>query len=368
MLMMKIHWAMDRNTDSVLGSKDVWGLLYFPTSPQAFSVYPKTLNCHTFAAVLLICHVGNVEVALFFEGLVGPIFTTPCMLPLRPLYIGTSVLNTLSYALLMSMIRLVHVLDNRLSGLTVTVFENNPSWWSSMRLLGCGDGGRTAVCGEGSWLSRVRFMTGCTCHTWACLGIITGSLVLLRRRIWFLTQATSCASGQQVGGPRIFKSKRGSSAKVASRGMSTGMQSSRYSPGRMTAGLFGLWIRKDWALRMLSWVVEMSSSYVTISDPFMTICFLVGLMAISLMHKKGIPARKSTSSSFTTRASSWKDNLPRLKKMWVSPSTDMGVLPSAWWAPWQAGLRGKPSLWAAVILIKLEVAPQSMVSLMALWS
>ena len=150
--------------------------------------------------------------------------------------------------------------------------------------------------------------------------------------------------------------------------MSTGMQSSRYSQGRMTAGLFGLLIRKDWALQMLGCVVEMSSPYVTISDPFMTICFLVGLMAISSMDKKGIPARKSTSSSFTTRASSWKDNLPRLTKMWVSPSTDMGVLPSAWWAPWQAGLRGKPSLWAAVILIKLEVAPQSMVSLMALWS
>ena len=181
-----------------------WGIPHELGWPQAFSVYPKTLNCHTFAAVLLICHVGNVEVALFFEGLVGPIFTTPCMLPLRPLYIGTSVLNTLSYALLMSMIRSVHVLDNRLSGLTVTVFENNPSWWSSMRLLGCGDGGRTAVCGEGSWLSHVRFMTGCTCHTWACLGIITGSLVLLMRRIWFPTQATSCASGQQVGGPRIF--------------------------------------------------------------------------------------------------------------------------------------------------------------------
>ena len=45
----------------------------------------------------------------------------------------------------------------------------------------------------------------------------------------------------------------------------------------------------------------------------------------------------------------------------------MGVLPSAWWAPWQVGLRGKPSLWANVISIKLEVAPQSMVSLMALW-
>ena len=89
-------------------------------------------------------------------------------------------------------------------------------------------------------------------------------------------------------GPRIFESKRGSSAKVASGGMLTRMQSSRYSPGRMTAGLFGLWIRKDWALRMLGWVMEMSSPYVTISDPFMTICFLVGLMAISLMDKKGI--------------------------------------------------------------------------------
>ena len=168
-----------------------WGIPHELVWPQAFAIYPKTLNCHTFAAVLLICHVGNVEVALFFEGLVGPIFTTPCMLPLRPFYIGTSVLNTLSYALLMSMTRLVHVLDNRLSRLTVTVCEDNPSWW-------------TAVCGEGSWLSHVRFMTGCTCHTWACLGIITGSLVLLMRRIWFPTQATSCASGQQVGGPRIF--------------------------------------------------------------------------------------------------------------------------------------------------------------------
>ena len=87
------------------------------------------------------------------------------MLPLRPLYIGTSVLNTLSYALLMPMIGLAHVLDNRLPGLTVTAFENNPSWWSGIRLLGCGDEERTAVCGEGSWLLHVRFMAGCTCHT-----------------------------------------------------------------------------------------------------------------------------------------------------------------------------------------------------------
>ena len=141
-------------------------------------------------------------------------------------------------------------------------------------------------------------------------------------------------------------------------GISTGVQSSRYSSGRMTAGLFGPRIRKDWALQMLGWVVE---------NPFMTTCFLTGWMAITLRDKKGIPARKLTSSSFTTRESSWKEYLPLLMKMWILPSTDMGVLPSARWAPWEAGLRGRPSLWAAVILIKLEVEPQSMVSLVVLW-